>query len=101
MHRDAVYKTGVDIVACDEAHCLKNRESQITQSVAALPATRRLLLSGTPVQVSALGRHQGVQLQEVFWIACPLACFFRCCDIARPEKCVRTASSSLPVPLRT
>ncbi|KXZ43971.1 hypothetical protein GPECTOR_76g792 [Gonium pectorale] len=50
MHRDAVARKGIDIVVCDEAHTLKNGESQLTQSVASLPAKMRLLLSGTPIQ---------------------------------------------------
>lgn len=54
MHKDAVYNKRVDLVVCDEAHTLKNGDSQITTAVAGLPAVRRLLLSGTPVQVSSL-----------------------------------------------
>ncbi|MEW5317192.1 MAG: hypothetical protein WDW38_008516 [Sanguina aurantia] len=50
IHSEAVYKKGIDIVVCDEAHQLKNLDSQITRSVLGLPATRRLLLSGTPIQ---------------------------------------------------
>jgi hypothetical protein len=70
MHKETVYRLGVDALACDEAHCLKNRDSQITQAVAGLPTQRRLLLSGTPVQVrvawpSGLRRLSGVWLAVV------------------------------------
>lgn len=43
-----------------QAHSLKNKDSQICQSVANLPTKRRLLLSGTPVQVGG-GMHRGLQ----------------------------------------
>lgn len=47
MHKAEVYKMGMDVVMCDEAHILKNGEAQITQAVAGLTtATRRLLMSG-------------------------------------------------------
>jgi hypothetical protein len=36
----------LQVVMCDEAHFLKNSDAQITQAVAALPARRRLLMSG-------------------------------------------------------
>eukprot|EP00967_Tisochrysis_lutea_P077182 scaffold104732_cov17-Tisochrysis_lutea.AAC.1 len=51
MHKDTVYNKKVDLVICDEAHTLKNGDSQVTMAVSNLPAVRRLLLSGTPVQV--------------------------------------------------
>ncbi|EFJ41266.1 hypothetical protein VOLCADRAFT_107785 [Volvox carteri f. nagariensis] len=62
MHREAVVRKGVDIVICDEAHTLKNGESQLTKAVAGLPARMRLLLSGTPIQndlASAAGWREG------------------------------------------
>jgi len=58
LHKEAVYGKNVDLVICDEAHTLKNDTSQITLAVAALPAARRLLLSGTPVQVSSVLCHK-------------------------------------------
>jgi hypothetical protein len=42
-----------DVQICDEAHRLKNPEAMLTKAVCQLPAQRRLLLSGTPVQVRA------------------------------------------------
>eukprot|EP00983_Pelagomonas_calceolata_P042348 1138468-Pelagomonas_calceolata.AAC.1 len=51
MHKDTVYNKKVDLVICDEAHTLKNGDSQVTMAVSNLPAVRRLLLSGTPVQL--------------------------------------------------
>jgi DNA repair and recombination RAD54-like protein len=46
MHKAEVYKLGIDVVVCDEAHFLKNGEAQITQAVSQIPAKRRLLVSG-------------------------------------------------------
>ncbi|OQR88621.1 DNA repair and recombination protein RAD54 [Thraustotheca clavata] len=39
-----------ELLICDEAHRLKNANSQINQALAALPCKRRVLLSGTPMQ---------------------------------------------------
>ena len=42
--------TAVELVVCDEGHRLKNAEIKTTKAVAALPAQRRIILSGTPIQ---------------------------------------------------
>lgn len=39
-----------DLLICDEAHKLKNAESGLAVSLNALPAKKRILLSGTPMQ---------------------------------------------------
>ena len=39
-----------DLLICDEAHRLKNSQTQTTQSLASLACRRRVLLSGTPMQ---------------------------------------------------
>lgn len=39
-----------DLLICDEAHKLKNAESGMSISLSALPAKKRVLLSGTPMQ---------------------------------------------------
>ena len=46
MHKAEVYRLGIDLAVCDEAHMLKNSDAQITQAVAGLPTKRRLLVSG-------------------------------------------------------
>lgn len=46
MHKAEVYKLGIDLCVCDEAHVLKNSDAQITQAVSGLPTKRRLLVSG-------------------------------------------------------
>ena len=38
-----------DLLVCDEAHRLKNRENQTSIALASLPVKRRVLLTGTPV----------------------------------------------------
>eukprot|EP00879_Flechtneria_rotunda_P025172 GHRR01026734.1.p1 GENE.GHRR01026734.1~~GHRR01026734.1.p1 ORF type:complete len:417 (+),score=178.67 GHRR01026734.1:420-1670(+) len=65
MHKAEVYRMGIDVVMCDEAHFLKNGEAQITQAVAGLSAKRRLLMSGTPIQNDLSEFH------AVFDLACP------------------------------
>ena len=40
----------IDMIICDEAHRLKNDRTKTAQSIMALPARKRLLLSGTPIQ---------------------------------------------------
>ena len=39
-----------DLLICDEAHKLKNADSGLAQSLMQLPAKKRILLSGTPMQ---------------------------------------------------
>uniref|UniRef100_A0A453PN87 Helicase ATP-binding domain-containing protein n=1 Tax=Aegilops tauschii subsp. strangulata TaxID=200361 RepID=A0A453PN87_AEGTS len=39
-----------DLLICDEAHRLKNDQTLTNKALAALPCTRRILLSGTPMQ---------------------------------------------------
>eukprot|EP00775_Hariotina_reticulata_P005925 gene5925-6165_t len=65
VHKAEVYKLGIDVVMCDEAHFLKNSDAQITQAVAGLPSRRRLLMSGTPIQ------NDLSEFYAVFTLACP------------------------------
>jgi len=51
-HAREVEDAGIDLVVCDEAHKLKNDEAATTRCISALPAKRRLLISGTPIQNS-------------------------------------------------
>ena len=39
-----------DLLICDEAHKLKNSESENSRALSCLPAKKRILLSGTPMQ---------------------------------------------------
>lgn len=39
-----------DLLICDEAHRLKNRDNQTTRALHSLPCKRRVLLTGTPMQ---------------------------------------------------
>jgi DNA repair and recombination RAD54-like protein len=39
-----------DLIICDEAHKLKNAESGLSKCLNLLPAKKRILLSGTPMQ---------------------------------------------------
>jgi SNF2 family DNA or RNA helicase len=49
--QEQIYKIPCDLVVCDEAHKVKNSSSQIAAAVAQLPTKRRILLTGTPIQV--------------------------------------------------
>lgn len=40
----------VDMIICDEAHKLKNAESGLAKALDSIPARKRILLSGTPMQ---------------------------------------------------
>ncbi|XP_048581564.1 DNA repair and recombination protein RAD54-like [Nematostella vectensis] len=50
LHAAALHNGSVGLVICDEGHRLKNLESQTYQALNKLNATRRVLLSGTPIQ---------------------------------------------------
>ena len=45
-----MYNGVCELLICDEAHKLKNAESGLAQSLSLLPAKKRVLLSGTPMQ---------------------------------------------------
>lgn len=45
-----VYNGVCELLICDEAHKLKNSGCEMTKSLFALPAKKRILLSGTPMQ---------------------------------------------------
>ncbi|KAK1315418.1 DNA repair and recombination protein RAD54 [Acorus calamus] len=51
MHSSKFEKNGsCDLLICDEAHRLKNDQTLTNKALAALPCSRRILLSGTPMQ---------------------------------------------------
>ena len=49
-HAHRVASVPIDLVICDEAHRLKNDKTKTSVAISHLPAKRRLLLSGTPIQ---------------------------------------------------
>lgn len=49
-HAHRVATVPIDLVICDEAHRLKNDRTKTSVAISQLPAKRRLLLSGTPIQ---------------------------------------------------
>ncbi|GMH39369.1 hypothetical protein BSKO_07267 [Bryopsis sp. KO-2023] len=49
-HAREILEAKPDFLICDEAHFLKNSESQISKAVSASPIKFRLLLTGTPIQ---------------------------------------------------
>lgn len=49
-HAHRVASVPIDLVICDEAHRLKNDKTKTSLAISQLPAKRRLLLSGTPIQ---------------------------------------------------
>ncbi|KAH7647162.1 DNA repair RAD54-like [Cryptosporidium bovis] len=50
MHVEQLDNVPIDLVICDEAHRLKNDRTKTAISINNLPAKKRLLLSGTPIQ---------------------------------------------------
>jgi len=44
------YRDCCDVLVCDEAHRLKNRENQTSMALSSIPCRRRVLLTGTPMQ---------------------------------------------------
>ncbi|KAK3733948.1 hypothetical protein QZH41_010769 [Actinostola sp. cb2023] len=50
LHAAQLHKGSVGMIICDEGHRLKNLESQTYQALNKLNTSRRVLLSGTPVQ---------------------------------------------------
>jgi len=65
LHLQLFYSKNFEMVICDEAHQLKNSDSQINKAVANLPCKIRLLASGTPIQ-NDLG-----EFFAMFNTACP------------------------------
>ncbi|XP_053992160.1 uncharacterized protein LOC128883627 isoform X4 [Hylaeus volcanicus] len=52
LYSEHLHGCHVDMVICDEAHRLKNEKTKIVATIASLKASKKLLLSGTPVQNS-------------------------------------------------
>lgn len=50
LHAEVLHKGSVGLVICDEGHRLKNSENQTYQALNCLKTTRRVLISGTPIQ---------------------------------------------------
>ncbi|XP_074077630.1 DNA repair and recombination protein RAD54-like isoform X2 [Macrotis lagotis] len=50
LHAEALQRGSVGLVICDEGHRLKNSENQTYQALNSLNTSRRVLISGTPIQ---------------------------------------------------
>lgn len=50
IKRFTKHKDCCDLLVCDEAHRLKNADNQTSRALNSLPVTRRVLLTGTPMQ---------------------------------------------------
>ncbi|XP_072853686.2 DNA repair and recombination protein RAD54-like isoform X1 [Pogona vitticeps] len=50
LHAEVLQKGSVGIVICDEGHRLKNSDNQTYQALNSLNTSRRVLISGTPIQ---------------------------------------------------
>jgi len=75
-----------DILIVDEAHYLRNRESQAWQAVNALPRTFLLLLSATPVQNSLEELYNLVTLLQPGQLPTPKEFRSRFIDPKRPRQ---------------
>uniref|UniRef100_A0A0N5A1F5 DNA repair and recombination protein RAD54-like n=1 Tax=Parastrongyloides trichosuri TaxID=131310 RepID=A0A0N5A1F5_PARTI len=50
IHVDILSKSEIGMVICDEGHRLKNNENLTYQALSSLKCTKRILISGTPIQ---------------------------------------------------
>lgn len=50
QHAKAINKIKYDLLICDEGHKIKNPNAQISRCLQAAPTSRRIILSGTPIQ---------------------------------------------------
>jgi DNA repair and recombination protein RAD54B len=50
VQEDLCQGAGIDIVICDEGHRLKTAQNKSSQAIKALNTSRRVILSGTPIQ---------------------------------------------------
>jgi len=50
LHADVLHSGEVGLLLCDEGHRLKNSENQTYNALMGIKCTRRVLLSGTPIQ---------------------------------------------------
>ncbi|XP_062500360.1 DNA repair and recombination protein RAD54-like isoform X2 [Corticium candelabrum] len=50
LHAAVLHKGSADLIICDEGHRLKNSDNQTYQALTLLNVTRRIILSGTPIQ---------------------------------------------------
>ncbi|KAK0425173.1 hypothetical protein QR680_009071 [Steinernema hermaphroditum] len=50
LHCEVLHKSEVGLVICDEGHRLKNSDNQTYQALSGLQCSRRVLISGTPIQ---------------------------------------------------
>lgn len=50
MQKDSIIESNFDLIVCDEGHRLKNSAVQSNVILSELTTTRRIILSGTPIQ---------------------------------------------------
>jgi SNF2 family DNA or RNA helicase len=50
LFQDAIKDAKIDLIICDEGHRLKNDQIKTTNAVKSLQTTRRIVLTGTPIQ---------------------------------------------------
>lgn len=50
MFQENIQESKIDLIVCDEGHRLKNDQIKLNQAVKSLNTTRRIVLTGTPVQ---------------------------------------------------
>jgi SNF2 family DNA or RNA helicase len=51
-HFDTLSSSSIDLLVCDEGHRLKNLNAKYTRALNSLKITRKIILSGTPIQNS-------------------------------------------------
>src|SRR6266542_4256871 len=85
-HLEVARQTHWDLLIVDEAHYLRNRESQAWQAVNALPRQFLLLLTATPVQNSLEELYNLVTLLQPGQLPTPKEFRARFIDPAKPHQ---------------
>jgi hypothetical protein len=85
-HLERARRTNWDVLVVDEAHYLRNRESQTWQAVNALPRQFLLLLTATPVQNSLEELYNLVTLLQPGQLPSPKEFRARFMDPKRPRQ---------------
>ena len=78
LYKSALQDPGPDLVICDEGHRLKSQKLLVVVALKALTTTRRVVLTGTPLQVCARRRGGAAVLRGREALRSPTTLFIFC-----------------------